>query len=77
MLSSNARDRSSLYKNRGAFRPDELRRRREEQQVSIRREKRETNLAKRRNLHFNEQSDSEEEELTLQDEYTTVFPIFS
>ena len=38
------------YKAKGQFKPDELRRRREEQQVEIRKQKREENLAKRRNL---------------------------
>jgi hypothetical protein len=46
-----AAERASQYKNRGAFKADELRRRREEQQVEIRRQKRDENLAKRRNLH--------------------------
>ncbi|ORZ41750.1 putative SRP1-importin alpha [Catenaria anguillulae PL171] len=38
------------YKNRGAFKQDDLRRRRGEQQVELRRQKREENLAKRRNM---------------------------
>ena len=38
------------YKNKNSFRTDDLRRRREEQQVKIRRQKREENIAKRRNL---------------------------
>ena len=40
--------RRTGYKNRGQFRIDELRRRREEAQVEIRRQKREENLSKRR-----------------------------
>jgi len=49
------------YKARGALRPDELRRRREEQTVELRRQKREESLAKRRNLHFpNLESDDED-----------------
>lgn len=40
----------SDYKNKGLAKQDELRRRREEQQVEIRRTKREENIAKRRNL---------------------------
>lgn len=38
------------FKAKGTFKPDELRRRREEQQVEIRKQKREENLAKRRNM---------------------------
>lgn len=38
------------FKATGAFKGDELRRRREEQQVEIRKQKREENLAKRRNM---------------------------
>lgn len=38
------------YKNKGTFKQDELRRRREEQQVEIRRQKREENISKRRNF---------------------------
>jgi hypothetical protein len=42
--------RRSNFKAKGTFKPDELRRRREEQQVEIRKQKREENLAKRRNM---------------------------
>lgn len=42
--------RRTQFKAKGAFKPDELRRRREEQQVEIRRQKREENLAKRRGV---------------------------
>lgn len=38
------------FKAKSTFKPDELRRRREEQQVEIRKQKREENLAKRRNM---------------------------
>lgn len=38
------------FKAKGVFKGDELRRRREEQQVEIRKQKREENLAKRRNM---------------------------
>jgi importin subunit alpha-6/7 len=44
--------RRNNYKAKGQFKPDELRRRREEQQVEIRKQKREENLAKRRNLQI-------------------------
>lgn len=42
--------RRTAYKAKSAFKPDELRRRREEQQVEIRKAKREENLAKRRGI---------------------------
>src|ERR1700755_621921 len=42
--------RRTQFKAKGAFKPDELRRRREEQQVEIRKAKREENLAKRRGI---------------------------
>jgi importin subunit alpha-6/7 len=38
------------YKNKGGLKQDDLRRRREEQQVEIRRQKREENISKRRNF---------------------------
>ena len=42
--------RRTQFKARNQFRPDELRRRREEQQVEIRKQKREENLSKRRGI---------------------------
>lgn len=42
--------RRTTYKAKNSFKPDELRRRREEQQVEIRKTKREENLAKRRGI---------------------------
>jgi hypothetical protein len=42
--------RRTQYKAKGTFKPEELRRRREEQQVEIRKAKREENLAKRRGI---------------------------
>lgn len=42
--------RRNNYKAKSTFKPDELRRRREEQQVEIRKQKREENLAKRRGI---------------------------
>ncbi|EFR00420.1 importin subunit alpha-1 [Nannizzia gypsea CBS 118893] len=42
--------RRTQFKAKGTFKPDELRRRREEQQVEIRKQKREENLAKRRGI---------------------------
>ncbi len=42
--------RRTQFKAKSAFKPEELRRRREEQQVEIRKAKREENLAKRRGI---------------------------
>lgn len=42
--------RRTQFKARNQFRPEELRRRREEQQVEIRKQKREENLSKRRGI---------------------------
>jgi importin subunit alpha-1 len=54
--------RRTNFKNRGHFRADELRRRREEAQIEIRKAKRDENLAKRRNLNeVSLASDSEDE----------------
>lgn len=54
--------RRTNFKNRGAFKADELRRRREEAQVEIRKQKRDENLSKRRNLtNVSNVSDSEDE----------------
>ncbi len=50
------------FKNRNAMKTDELRRRREDTAVEIRKQKREESLAKRRNLKVaDEASDSDEE----------------
>ena len=46
--------RRTNFKAKNQFKPDELRRRREEQQVEIRKQKREENLAKRRGIQTRE-----------------------
>ena len=60
-------ERKNNFKNKGLFKGDELRRRREEQQVEIRKQKREENLSKRRNLAAvsagNENEDEDEEDV--------------
>lgn len=54
--------RRTNFKNRGTFKTDEVRRRRDEAQIEIRKAKRDENLAKRRNLtEVSMASDSEEE----------------
>lgn len=52
---------SSEYKSKGGLKQDELRRRREEQQVEIRRQKREENISKRRNFLPSTGPDSDDE----------------
>lgn len=60
--------RRTNYKNRGAFKADELRRRREEAQIEIRKQKRDENLIKRRNMEvIASASDSEDEQDELDD----------
>ncbi|KAH8696666.1 putative karyopherin alpha subunit [Talaromyces proteolyticus] len=61
--------RRTQFKAKNQFKPDELRRRREEQQVEIRKQKREENLAKRRGIQTSDGDiiggqvvDSDEEE---------------
>lgn len=44
--------RRTQFKAKSSFKPDELRRRREEQQVEIRKQKRDENLAKRRGIQL-------------------------
>jgi len=56
--------RMNKYKNRGDLQTDELRRRREDAAVEIRKQKREENFAKRRNLQFSAlDSDDEGDEI--------------
>ena len=49
------------YKSKGGLKQDDLRRRREEQQVEIRRQKREENISKRRNFLPSAGNDSDED----------------
>lgn len=51
----------TAYKAKGPLKQDDLRRRREEQQVEIRRQKREENISKRRNFLPSTGQDSDEE----------------
>ncbi|GLB36071.1 putative importin alpha family protein [Lyophyllum shimeji] len=53
--------RREAYKSKGALKQDDLRRRREEQQVEIRRQKREENISKRRNFLPSTGVDSDDE----------------
>ncbi|KAJ2956739.1 hypothetical protein NQZ79_g7456 [Umbelopsis isabellina] len=61
-MDRNAEGRRNAFKSKGVFKPEELRRRREAQQVEIRKQKREENLTKRRNFNpteFSEDSDDD------------------
>ena len=74
--------RRTQYKAKNQFKPDELRRRREEQQVEIRKQKREENLAKRRGIQTREggvgvggqaaATDSDDEGATMESEVCLV-----
>lgn len=55
--------RRTNFKNRGHFKPDELRRRREGAQIEIRKAKRDENLTKRRNFSNLSPMDDSEDEL--------------
>lgn len=55
--------RRNAYKERNRFKPEEVRRRRENMQVEIRKQKKEENLAKRRNLVETEVADESDEEV--------------
>ncbi|KAI9219737.1 armadillo-type protein [Blastocladiella britannica] len=54
-------ERAAQYKNRGALKEDDLRRKRGDQQVELRKQKREDNLAKRRNIAFATDGQPDEE----------------
>jgi hypothetical protein len=57
-----SKERLSQFKNRGTLKQDELRRRREDVAVEIRKQKREESLAKRRNLQLVSSTVSDEED---------------
>lgn len=65
MESKSHSHRLGQFKNKSTFKTDEVRRRREAQSVEIRKQKREDNLAKRRNLNAiggkEDMSESEDE----------------
>ncbi|TPX62668.1 hypothetical protein PhCBS80983_g00301 [Powellomyces hirtus] len=59
--------RAQQFKNRGSLKADELRRRREDVAVELRKQKREESMAKRRNLNISSEalSESEDEGMTM------------
>lgn len=77
--------RRTQFKAKSTFKPEELRRRREEQQVEIRRAKREENLAKRRGIGTGENRpgaslgaapDSDDENTPSETQVCLFFPPF-
>jgi hypothetical protein len=65
--------RQDAFKARGHFKPEEVRRRRETAQVEIRKQKKEENLAKRRNFNAQDyEDDSDEEDDNLQEEQVNI-----
>lgn len=82
--------RRTQFKAKNTFKPDELRRRREEQQVEIRKAKREENLAKRRGITGRDGTqtsapgaslgasiDSDDEGGTIESQVKILLPLFS
>ncbi|GAB7345647.1 hypothetical protein MBLNU457_3937t1 [Dothideomycetes sp. NU457] len=77
--------RRTTFKAKNTFKPDELRRRREEQQVEIRKQKREENLAKRRGISGRGESapgaalgaapDSDDESITIESQLNEELPV--
>ncbi|KAG9702972.1 ARM repeat-containing protein, partial [Aureobasidium melanogenum] len=74
--------RRTTFKAKNLLKPDELRRRREEQQVEIRKQKREENLAKRRGITRGETlgaslgaaPDSDDESTTIESQLNEELP---
>lgn len=73
--------RRTQFKARNQFRPEELRRRREEQQVEIRKQKREENLSKRRGIQTSDggigvggaATESDDEASAIESEVGAIF----
>ena len=78
MESKSHSHRIGQFKNKSTFKTDEVRRRREAQSVEIRKQKREDNLAKRRNLtavgnqDMSESEDEMEQAVDLQVSFRTI-----
>ncbi|ORY94749.1 importin alpha subunit [Syncephalastrum racemosum] len=66
--------RRNAFKSRGQFQQDEVRRRREKTQVQIRKQKKEENLAKRRNFAHIPEDNNSEDELVADDDEIQLLP---
>jgi len=69
MMDKGKSDRIGQYKSRGLLQTDELRRRREDAAVEIRKQKREENLAKRRNFLNQDFSDDSDDDYEIETPY--------
>lgn len=65
IMDRNSEGRRNAFKSKGVFKPEEIRRRREAQQVEIRKQKREENLTKRRNFNANEFSEDSDDDIDI------------
>lgn len=74
--SRTAADRRDNYKSKGIFKQEELRRRREEQQVEIRKAKREESVAKRRNLNVNADDDGDSDDENVANQLDSQVRVF-
>lgn len=73
-----ADQRKNKYKNKDAFQSDQVRSRRQKQTVEIRKQKREENLSKRRNMDLSNAVMAEsDEEIELENEPEVGFPVCS
>lgn len=66
-------NRRSAFKERSRFKPEEVRRRRENAQVEIRKQKKEENLAKRRNLNVQEIGEDSDDDLAISSQDAQVY----
>jgi hypothetical protein len=76
-MDQNTDFRRNTYKERSRFKPEEVRRRRENIQVEIRKQKKEENLAKRRNFNAAQDfEDSDEDDLETVNQEAQVIYIY-
>lgn len=67
-----ADNRRGAFKERSRFKPEEVRRRRENAHVEIRKQKKEENLAKRRNLNAQEMAEDSDDDFTTSNQDAQV-----
>ena len=68
MDKSAADQRRNKYKNKDTFQAEQVRNRRQKQSVDIRKQKREENLSKRRNMYGNATMTDSEDEIDAENE---------